>query len=242
MRKILNYILVVSLLLVVLFSLTGCGSKENVETVTDDVILESDDVIENIEDNNEENVVAEEVSFDGVYVGKEEDNMEGLVIIADGPDKLVFIKDVQGGGCTRVGGENVVGNYMEEDLMNETFRITDEGENVKFTHPIFTFGSEAIMTPSKDEFCGIYKNEHNYLAIFKNFNGEMTVAYMETKFDNSVNATMKEFTVKDNAIEGKDDVYDEPITMTFDGDKLTFNIVSEDSRWNRANIEYTKMK
>lgn len=70
----------------------------------------------------------------------------------------------------------------------------------------------------------------------------MTVAYMETKFDNSVNATMKEFTVKDNVIEGKDDVYDEPITMTFDGDKLTFNIVSEDSRWNRANIEYTKMK
>ena len=27
-------------------------------------------------------------------IGKEEDNMEGLAIIADGPDKLVFIKDI----------------------------------------------------------------------------------------------------------------------------------------------------
>ena len=240
MRKILNYVLVASLILVVLFSLTGCGSKE--ETVADDVMIESDDVVENIEDNNEENVVTEEASFEGVYVGKEEDNMEGLVIIADGPDKLVFIKDIQGGGCTRVGGENVVGNYMEEELMNETFRVTDDGDNVKFSHPIFTLGSEAIMTPSKDEFCGIYKNEHNYLAIFKNFNGEMTVAYMETKFDNSVNATMKEFTVKDNVIEGKDDVYGEAIKMTFNGNNMTFNIVSEDTRWNNANMDYTKFE
>ena len=240
MKKIFNYSLITILLVVLLFALTGCGAKD--KTVAEDVIVESDDIVENVEDNNEENEVIEDASFEGVYVGKEEDNMEGLVIIADGPDKLVFIKDVQGGGCTRVGGENVVGNHMEEDLMNETFSITDEGENIKFSHPIFTLGSEAIMTPSKDEFCGIYKNEHNYLAIFKNFNGEMTVAYMETKFDNSVNATMKDFTIKDNVIEGKDDVYDEPITMTFEGDKLTFNIVSEDSRWNRANIEYTKMK
>ena len=83
------------------------------------------------------------VSFDGVYVGtKEEDNMEGLIIIPDGEDKLVLIKDLTGTGNVRVGKENITGNYMEKDLLNETFRITDAGENVKFTHPVFTWGEE----------------------------------------------------------------------------------------------------
>ena len=131
---------------------------------------------------------------------------------------------------------------MEKELMNEKFTITDSEENIKFTHPIFTLGEEALLTPATDEFCGIYKNEHNYLAIFKNFNGEMTVAYLETKFDNALTATMKDFTVTGNTIEGKDDVYDEPIKITFDGDKVTFNIISEDRRWNNANLEYTRFE
>lgn len=241
MRKILNYVLVASLLLVVLFSLTGCGSEKVEETVVDDVNIETEKQVDEVE----ENVNNEDVSFDGIYVGNEENHMEGLVIISEGPDKLVLIKDVQGSGYTRIGGEKITGNYMEEELMDETFRITDDGENIRFTHPIFTLGDEALMTPSTDEYCGIYQSEEEpekHLAIFKNFNGEMTVAYLETRFDNVMNATMKDFTIKDNVIEGKDDVYDESIKITFDGDKVTFNIVSEDPRWNNANTEYTKMK
>ncbi len=233
MKKILNYVLIASLLVVVLFSLTGCGEKESKETVVDDVSVETEAPIE-------EN--PEDVYFEGVYVGTEENNMEGLAIVADGPDKLVFVKDTQGAGCTRIGGENIVGNYMEESLLNEKFKITDDGKNIKFTHPVFTFGEEAILTPSTDEYCGIYQNEHNYLIVFKNFNGEMTVAYMETMYDNAVSATMKDFTIKDNVIEGKDDVYGESIKMTFNGKNMTFNIVSEDTRWNNANMDYTKFE
>ena len=192
MKKVLNYVLLAVLLIIVLFVLTGCGTQ-NIEESVEDVKIESD-----IVEENEEEINIEDVSFDGVYVGKEEDNMEGLVIISDGPDKFVLIKDIQGSGHIRIGGENIVGNYMEKELMNEKFTITDSEENIKFTHPIFTLGEEALLTPATDEFCGIYKNEHNYLAIFKNFNGEMTVAYMETKFDNALTATMKDFTVTGN--------------------------------------------
>lgn len=239
MKKLLSYALIAFVLLAMLFTLTGCGNETTVDVVEDinEEVNVEEDVVE------EEDIDLENVSFDGVYVGtKEEDNMEGLIIIPDGEDKLVLIKDLTGTGNVRVGKENITGNYMEKDLLNETFRITDAGENVKFTHPVFTWGEEVELVPATGEFCGVYQNETNYLIIFKNFKDEMTVAYMESKFDNAFSVTMAEYTVNENVIEGNEDSYDEPIKMTFDGDKVTFNIVSEDQMWNRANLEYIKVK
>ena len=83
MKKLLSYALIAFILLAMLFTLTGCGNETTVDVVEDinEEVNVEEDVVE------EEDIDLENVFFDGVYVGtKEEDNMEGLIIIPDGED------------------------------------------------------------------------------------------------------------------------------------------------------------
>lgn len=239
MKKVLKNLFIAILLVAMLFSLTACGN-ETVETIQREdveIVDTNDDVV------NEEPV--ENADMDGIYVGSAEDDiMEGLVVISLGEnDSFVVMKDKLGSGYDRLGKANHFGNYLEGKIRNEVYTITDEGENVKFTHPIMTLSEIVTMTPATDDLCGIYQNgEDDYIALYKNFNDELTIVYIDAEYDISLNVTLAEYTTNGNTIEGKDDSYSEPVKVTIDGDKLTFNIESENRMWDRANIEYTKMK
>ena len=243
MKKFVKYVLMSVLLVVILFGLTGCGNKEEDLEL---VLYDEEKSVENSEEvtnSNEENIT-EEVSFGGIYIATNElDTMEGLIILPDGVDNVIVMKDVQGTGIIRAGAEKIKNNVIEHEFLNEQFSITNLGENVKFYHPMMCV-EETEMVPATGEFVGIYENEdgRSHLAIYKNFSGEITVAYIDIKYDNVLSATMKDFTMTDTTIEGNDDSYNEPIKITLNGDKLTFNIESEDSRWNSANLEYTLVK
>ena len=243
MKKVLKYVVITVLLIAMLFALTGCGNKEEDLEL---VLYDEEESIENSEEvvnSNEENI-PEEVSFSGIYIATDElDTMEGLIILPDGEDNVIVMKDVQGTGIIRAGAEKVKNNVIEHEFLDEQFSITDIGENVKFYHPMMCV-EETEMAPATGDFVGVYENEdgRSYLVIYKNFSGEITVAYIDIKYDNVLSATMKDFTMTDTTIEGNDDSYNEPIKITLNGDKLTFNIESEDSRWNNANLEYTLVK
>lgn len=240
MKKLLKYVLIAMLLITVLFALTGCGNKEKNE----EIVLDNEESFENVEESNDVNNedIPKEVSFSGIYIATDElDTMEGLIIVPDGPDNVIVMKDMQGTGIIRAGGEKVQNNIIEHEFLNEQFKITDIGENVKFYHPRFCV-EEIEMVPAKGEFVGFYENDMKRLAIYKNLAGEMTVVYIDIRYDNALSATMKDFTITDTTLEGNDDSYNEPIKITLNGDKLIFNIVSEDSRWNNANLEYTLVK
>lgn len=242
MMKVLKNILILVLLLVMLFALTGCGKEEvnggfgpNPDTV---------DVVEEIEDD--EVATTGDGNFDGIYVaGSETDPMEGLAIIpvpTYNADKIVFIKDSQGSGAIRVGAEDITGDIMKQELANEMFTITDLGTNVKIEHPMFTYGEEVEMIPGSGEFTGIYEKDDYVLAVIKAANGNYIVAYINTRFDTSTSLTFADCTINGNVLEGKDDVYSEPIKLTLNGDVLSVEITSEDSRWNSANTDFTLVK
>lgn len=242
MRKILNNVLLLLILVAMLFTLTACGAKEEEVVATDDVEI-NEEVI-----NEEENIENEEEdidpsSFNGIYVGKSTDDyMEGLAIMDFEYGKLILFKDTLGRGISTIGDEHIHGNYIEKEFRNEIYKITDAGENIKFTHPIFTLGDEVELVPAIGEFTGIYKDDIHYLVVFKTFNDEIVVAYLESKYENISAATLADYTVTGNTIEGKDDAYNEPMKLVFDGDKLTFTIETEDHILDRANREYTKVK
>ena len=242
MMKVLKNILISVLLLVMLFALTGCGKEEvnggfgpNPDTV---------DVVEETEDD--EVATTGDGNFDGIYVtGSEDDPMEGLAIIpvpTYNADKIVFIKDSQGSGAIRVGAEDITGDIMKQELANEMFTITDLGTNVKIEHPMFTYGEEVEMIPGSGEFTGIYEKDDYVLAVIKAANGNYIVAYINTRFDTSTSLTFADCTINGNVLEGKDDVYSEPIKLTLNGDVLSVEITSEDSRWNSANTDFTLVK
>ncbi len=242
MMKVLKNILISVLLLVMLFALTGCGKEEvnggfgpNPDTV---------DVVEETEDD--EVATTGDGNFDGIYVaGSETDPMEGLAIIpvpTYNADKIVFIKDSQGSGAIRVGAEDITGDIMKQELANEMFTITDLGTNVKIEHPMFTYGEEVEMIPGSGEFTGIYEKDDYVLAVIKAANGNYIVAYINTRFDTSTSLTFADCTINGNVLEGKDDVYSEPIKLTLNGDVLSVEITSEDSRWNSANTDFTLVK
>ncbi len=242
MMKVLKNILISVLLLVMLFALTGCGKEEvnggfgpNPDTV---------DVVEETEDD--EVATTGDGNFDGIYVtGSEDDPMEGLAIIpvpTYNADKIVFIKDSQGSGAIRVGAEDIIGDIMKQELANEMFTITDLGTNVKIEHPMFTYGEEVEMIPGSGEFTGIYEKDDYVLAVIKAANGNYIVAYINTRFDTSTSLTFADCTINGNVLEGKDDVYSEPIKLTLNGDVLSVEITSEDSRWNSANTDFTLVK
>ena len=242
MSKVLKNVLISILLLVMLFALTGCGKEE-----VNGGFGPNPDAVEVVEDS-EDDVVAStgDGKFDGIYVaGSETDPMEGLAIIpvpTYNADKIVFIKDSQGSGAIRVGAEDITGDIMKQELANEMFTITDLGTNVKIEHPMFTYGEEVEMIPGSGEFTGIYEKDDYVLAVIKAANGNYIVAYINTRFDTSTSLTFADCTINGNVLEGKDDVYSEPIKLTLNGDVLSVEITSEDSRWNSANTDFTLVK
>ena len=241
MRKILNYVLIVLMLTTVLFALTGCAKEETTEIVV------SDEVIENVENVETEDTKESQGdgNFEGIYVTTNADDpMEGLAIIPsdNDVDKIVFIKDTSGSGCTRVDMGAINGNEISEELAGETFTIKDLGTNVSITHPMFTFDEVVEMAPVSSEFSGVYQKENTALVVFKDINDCYTVAYINTRYDTSTCLTMKDYTINGNTLEGKDDVYSEPMKLVLNGDTLTFSITSEDSRWNSANTDFTLLK
>ena len=242
MMKVLKNILISVLLLVMLFALTGCGKKEvnggfgpNPDTV---------DVVEEIEDD--EAASTGDGNFDGIYVaGSKDDPMEGLAIIpvpTYNADKIVFIKDSQGSGAIRVGAEDITGDKMSQELAGEVFTITDLGANVKIEHPMFTYGEEVEMIPGSADFAGIYEKDDTVLVVIKDIKGNYIVAYINTRYETSTSLTFADCTINGNVLEGKDDVYSEPIKLTLNGDVLSVEITSEDSRWNSANTDFTLVK
>lgn len=242
MKKILNYVVIMFVLITSLVVLTGCGNNQTQELVDVEVAVnENEEVVEEgvVESTGDGN-------FDGLYVAQSKDDpMEGLAIIPtsdSGADKVVFIKDSSGSGCTRVGKEDINGDKMSQELANEIFTITDVGTNVKIEHPMFTLGEEVEMIPETAEFCGIYEKEETVLVVFKDANGYITVAYINTRYDTSTCLTFADYTITGNVLEGKDDVYSEPIKLTLNGDTISVEIKSEDARWNSANTDFTLMK
>ena len=107
---------------------------------------------------------------------------------------------------------------------------------------MFTYGEEVEMIPGSGEFTGIYEKDDYVLAVIKAANGNYIVAYINTRFDTSTSLTFADCTINGNVLEGKDDVYSEPIKLTLNGDVLSVEITSEDSRWNSANTDFTLVK
>lgn len=241
MRKVLNYVLVFLILVSVLFALTGCAKEEKTPVVSEEVIED----VDNVEEDDAKEPQGDG-SFDGIYVTTNADDpMEGLAIIPASDndiDRIVFIKDSSGSGCIRADMGAIDGNEITEELAGEFFTITDLGTNVSITHPMFTFDEVVEMVPESAEFSGVYQKEDTALVVFKDFNDCYTVAYINTKYDTSTCLTMKDYTITGNTLEGKDDVYSEPMKLVLNGETLTFSITSEDSRWNTANTDFTLLK
>lgn len=242
MSKVLKNVLISILLLVMLFALTGCGKEE-----VNGGFGPNPDAVEVVEDS-EDDVVASigDGKFDGIYVaGSETDPMEGLAIIPipnNAADKMVFIKDSSGSGAVLVGAEDIKGDKMSQELAGEVFTITDLGANVKIEHPMFTYGEEVEMVPGSADFAGIYEKDDTVLVVIKDIKGNYIVAYINTRYETSTSLTFADCTINGNVLEGKDDVYSEPIKLTLNGEVLSVEITSEDSRWNSANTDFTLVK